>query len=76
MLHKFRGNQQVALKNSLADLKPGAIGTVWCLYYGLNPPAYEVIFPSEKGDFQALMEEDELMEPTATEAENTQSALD
>ncbi len=75
MPHKFRENQKVALKGSLAELKPGTIGTVWCLYHGLNPPAYEVTFPSEKGDFDALMEEDELLEPTATEAEDMQSAL-
>ena len=64
---KFSEGARVALKsdNPQLGLVAGEAGTIWALY-DTQPPAYEVTFSSPKGNFDALMYEEEL-EATAVE---------
>lgn len=65
-MFKFSEGARVALKsdNPQLGLAAGDTGTIWALY-DTQPPAYEVTFCSQEGDeFDALMYEEELVEPT------------
>lgn len=64
-MFKFSEGARVAAKHDSPQLglAAGETGTVWALYDTL-PPAYEVTFCSQDGgEFDALMYEEELMEP-------------
>lgn len=65
-MFKFSEGARVALKsdNPQLSLAAGDTGTIWALY-DTQPPAYEVTFCSQDGgEFDALMYEEELAEPT------------
>ncbi|MGI4789524.1 MAG: hypothetical protein ACRYFS_11815 [Janthinobacterium lividum] len=63
-MFKFAEGAQVAIKsdNATLGLMAGDIGKVWALY-STEPPAYEVTFCAQDSEFDALMYEDELVEP-------------
>ena len=64
-MFKFMEGAYVAIKsdNPTLGLTTGDKGIIWALYE-TQPPAYEVTFSPANGDaFDALMYEDELMEP-------------
>ena len=66
-MFKFLEGTQVAIKsdNATLGLTAGDVGKIWALYQ-TDPPAYEVTFCAQNGEeFDALMYEDELMEPAA-----------
>lgn len=64
-MFKFHEGACVAIRgdNPQLGLVAGETGTVWALYE-TQPPAYEVTFsPQDRGEFDALMYEEELTEP-------------
>ena len=64
-MFKFMEGACVALKsdNPTLGLTTGDKGVIWALYE-TDPPAYEVTFsPASGNEFDALMYEEELMEP-------------
>ncbi len=64
-MFKFHEGECVALKNDNTSLglAAGETGTVWAMYDS-QPPAYEITFCGREGtEFDALMYEDELVEP-------------
>lgn len=68
-MSKFSEGAQVAIKsdNLTLGLTAGDTGRVWALYHS-EPAAYEVTFCAQSGEeFDALMYEDELMEPAEWE---------
>ncbi len=77
-MFKFQEGACVAIKsdNPRLGLVAGETGTVWALYE-TQPPAYEVTFSSQDGgEFDALMYEEELTEPTVEAvAEGTKHSL-
>lgn len=65
-MFKFNEGAPATLKNDnpVLGLVAGDIGTIWALY-DTQPPAYEVTFRTQNGEeFDALMYEDELTDPT------------
>ena len=63
-MFKFAEGACVAVKsdNNALGLTVGETGKVWALYE-TQPPSYEVTFRTRDGEeFDALMEEDELVE--------------
>jgi hypothetical protein len=63
MTFRFKEGDAVQLKvdRPALGLRAGDAGTVWALY-ALEPPAYEVTFPTENGDaFDVTLTEDELL---------------
>lgn len=65
-MFKFNEGSQVVLRNDnpALGLSAGDSGTIWALY-DTQPPAYEVTFRPQNGEeFDALMYEAELAEPT------------
>ena len=66
-MFKFLEGSQVAIKSDhpALGLTAGDVGKVWA-FYQTDPPAYEVMFCAQSGEeFDALMYEEELTEPTA-----------
>ena len=66
-MFKFPEGAQVAIKSDTLTLglTAGDMGKMWALYHS-EPPAYEVTFCAQSGEeFDALMYEEELMEPAA-----------
>lgn len=66
MLFTFAEGATVAVKNDNPQLGlvAGDTGVLWALY-DITPPAYEVTFSPQNGEeFDALMYEQELTEPT------------
>ena len=64
-MFKFTEGACVALKNDSPQLglTTGERGVVWALY-DTQPPSYEVTFRAQDGsEFDALMHEEELVEP-------------
>lgn len=69
-MFKFTEGARVAIKedNLPLGLTAGETGVIWALYE-TQPPAYEVTFCTRDGEeFDALMYEEELAEPTAKPA--------
>jgi hypothetical protein len=65
MSFRFDEGSQVIVREDHPelDLSAGAVGVVWT-HYRRNPPAYDVTFKGPDGvEFDAMMEEDELLAP-------------
>lgn len=69
-MFKFTEETRVAIKedNLQLGMTAGQTGVIWALYE-TQPPAYEVTFRTRDGEeFDALMYEEELAEPTTKPA--------